>query len=840
MTRIRVRHSLASSLLLATGALVVSDALLSARPLTAQSDETLAVPGLEQPVEILRDRWGINHIYAETQADLFFAQGYAAARDRLFQFEVWRRQATGTVAEILGPREMERDRGTRLFQFRGDMEAEMRHYHPDGVEIITSYVRGVNAYIEETERDPDLLPMEFELLGITPGRWTPEVVISRHQGLLGNIGQELGYGRAVHAIGADRVRELNHFHPTRPGQPQLELDPAIDGALLSDDILAVYNAFRRPVQFRPEDIQDPRFRNGAPDDAEDAFERLAMAANQEWDALQHEDRESIGSNNWIVDGTQTITGFPMMANDPHRTQASPSLRYWVHLVGPGWNVIGGGEPEIPGVSIGHNGYGAWGLTVFSTDGEDLYVYETNPANREEYRYQGRWEAMRVIVDTIPVKGRAPEIVEHRYTRHGPVVYEDEDNDVAYAVRAAWMEIGGAPYLASLRMDQAKTWEEFVEACNYSNIPGENMIWADREGNIGWQAVGIAPIRRNWSGLVPVPGDGRYEWDGYLPIKSKPSVYNPPGRFFGTANSNLTPLSYEHRDEAIGWTWSDPSRWARVNEVLGAGRRLTMQDMIALQVDYESIPARTLIPLLRHVRSADRLTEQARGMLLAWGPTGATGAFPSRYQLDAESVEAGIYVAYERAILSNVRDVLVAPGERQWVRSIGMKRALDGLVAPGGEFGDDPIAGRDALVLESLEEAVADLRSRLGTDLDGWRYGQPDYKHALIRHPLAAAVDEDTRSRLNHGPVARGGNGFTVGNTGGGNNQTSGASFRIIVDTENWDNTVGANTPGQVGDPDSPHYDDLFQLWADDRFFPVLYSRDRVESVTESRTMLQPR
>jgi len=835
------------SLLLALAAIgLVAPALHAQTPANSGvqvehvASETLMAAGLEQPVEILRDPWGINHIYAQNQADLFFAQGYAAARDRLFQFEIWRRQATGTVAEILGPRELERDRGTRLFQFRGDMTREMEHYHPDGVEIITSYVRGVNAYIEETRRRPDLLPLEFELLGITPKLWTPGVVISRHQGLLGNIGQELSNGRAVHGLGADAVRDLSYFHPAGPGQPQLDLDPAIDGALLSDDVLGVYNAFRRPIQFRPEDIVEPGARNTAGPEDGDRFEALALAALNDWTTLQEEDRESIGSNNWVVAGTRSQSGFPFMANDPHRAQSAPSLRYWVHLVAPGWDVIGGGEPEIPGVSIGHNGVGAWGLTVFSTDAEDLYVYNTNPADPNEYEYLGRWEAMRTVVDTIPVKGADPEIVQHKYTRHGPVVFENEEASVAYAVRAGWMEVGGAPYLASLRMDQAQTWEEFVEACTYSNIPGENMIWADRDGTIGWQAVGIAPIRRTWSGLVPVPGDGRYEWDGYLPIQSKPSVVNPPEGYFGTANSNLTALDHPHRDDAIGWSWSDPSRWARVNEVLGSGRKLGMMDMMSLQTDYQSIPARSLVPLLEHVQSSNRAVERARRMLLDW----ADGRTPTPpFDLRPESVEAGIYVAYERALEDQMHQAMVPEGAQELIRSVPLKRTIDWLLAPPPELGrlagGDPIAGRDALVLASLEEGVAWLRSELGNDMDGWVYGQADYKHVTIRHPLSAAVDSDTRARLDAGPLPRGGSGYTPGSTGGGNNQTSGASFRIIVDTEDWDNTVGTNTPGQSGDPDSPYYKNLFELWATDRFFPVYYSRDKVEAVAKERLMLSP-
>jgi penicillin G amidase len=241
-----------------------------------------------------------------------------------------------------------------------------------------------------------------------------------------------------------------------------------------------------------------------------------------------------------VSGKLTATGFPMMMNDPHRNQQTPSLRYWVHLVAPGWDVIGAGEPALPGISIGHNDFGAWGLTIFGTDSEDLYVYDTNPSNPLEYKYNGGWEAMTVVKESIPVKAEASVEVDLKYTRHGPVVFEDKSHHKAYAIRAAWREVGGAPYLASLRMDQAHSWEEFRDACGYSRIPAENMIWADRGGNIGYQAVGIAPLRPNWSGLLPVPGDGRYEWDGYLPIKALPQVLNPEKGFFNTSNNYLIP------------------------------------------------------------------------------------------------------------------------------------------------------------------------------------------------------------------------------------------------------------------------------------------------------------
>jgi len=793
--------------------------LLFSNCVFSQETTQVTLDGLDKPVEILKDHWGISHIYAETEHDLFFAQGYSAARDRLFQFEIWRAQATGTVAEILGSRAVDRDHGTRLFKFRGPMHEEMNHYHPRGVDIITSFVHGVNAYIDEALQDPDSLPLPFKLLDIQPKHWTEEVVISRHQGLLGNISLELSTGRAVCAIGEDKVRELRYFHPH---DPILALDPLIDcDSLLNNDILHLYNSYRRPIRFQPDDIALAQYRN-----TEEAYETIADILIEEERDLQKRSIDDIGSNNWVVSGDLTQDGWPMMINDPHRSQAVPSLRYWSHLVGPGWNVIGGGEPEIPGISIGHNEHGAWGLTVFNTDGEDLYVYETNPDNPSQYRYLGEWEEMRVISETIEVKDASPVSVELKYTRHGPVVFEDQENSLAYAIRPAWMEVGGSPYLASLRMDQATSWEEFREASNFSNIPGENMIWADRQGNIGWQAVGIAPIRRNFSGMVPVPGDGRYEWDGYLPIKAKPNEFNPDRGYIETSNSNYTKPDYPYLD-AIGFTWTDPYRWARGSEVLGSGRKFNMTDMVELQHDYLSIPARTLIPFFKDLESDDLEVEQARQMLLDWD-----------FVLDKESVEAGIYVAFERQLLDNIELLKVPEIAKSYV-SVGMKTAIDMLLAPDGDFGNDPIQGRDEFLLQTLSQGIQNLKQKLGPEFKDWVYGQEDYKHALIRHPLSPALNQELRDRLNVGPAPRGGNGFTLGNTGSGDNQTSGASFRIFVDTRDWDNTLGMNTPGQVGDPDSPLYDNLFELWANDKVFPAFYSREKIESVLFEKLDLIP-
>lgn len=796
----------------------VACTLLLGVPALAAQDraEQVHVAGLQGEVEIRRDRWGVNHIYAGNEHDLFFAQGYAAARDRLFQFEIWRRRATGTVAEILGPRELRRDIGARLHRYRGDLDAELNHYHPRGKAIVEAYVAGINAYVDYALANPATLPLEFRLLGITPGRWTPRDVISRHQALTSNVTAEVNYVRALKAIGADKLRDLVHL---QGGDPEFALDPAIDLAAFPDGVLGLYSAFRSSITFRREDIA-PTYRATAP--GEDAPIEFAAARD--------DDLHNIGSNNWVVAGALTQNGYPIMANDPHRVIEAPSLRYWVHLVAPGWNVIGGGEPVLPGVSIGHNGHGAWGLTIFGTDNEDLYVYDTNPANPDEYRYQGGWEAMRLILDTIPVRGQAPEIVALKFTRHGPVLFEDRDRQKAYALRAAWLEQGGAPYLSSLRMNQAATWEEFREATSYNHMPAENMVWADRTGTIGWQAAAITPRRPNWRGLLPVPGDGRYEWDGFQPITDLPHAVNPDRGFINTANNYLFPSDYPH-PEARHHTGADPYRAARAAEVLGSGRKFSVAETARLQNDDLSIPARALVPLLRDVPLANHASAAARDRLAGWD-----------FVLDKASVPAGIFQMFSRRVYANVRAVLIPAGVGDAVPGslIQVRTIIDRLYAPDGRFGPDPVAGRDALLARSMDETVAELTRRFGADMDGWQYGQAGFHHALIRHPLSTVVNEETRARLEVGPVPRGGDALTVSATGSADRQTSGGSFKIIVDTGAWDNSIGINTPGQGGDPDDPHYRSLFPLWAAGGYFPLAYSRERVEQVTEQVTVLVPR
>ncbi|MBT8264433.1 MAG: penicillin acylase family protein, partial [Muriicola sp.] len=502
------------------------------------------------------------------------------------------------------------------------------------------------------------------------------------------------------------------------------------------------------------------------------------------------------------------------------------LRYMAHLVAPGWNVIGGGEPEIPGISIGHNEFGAWGLTVFRTDGEDLYVYELNPENLNEYSYKGTWEPMSSITEMIPVKGKEPVQVDLKYTRHGPVTFIDSTNHKAYAVRCAWLEPGGSPYLASLRMDQATTWEEFREACNYSHIPGENMIWADKKGTIGWQAVGIAPIRKNFSGLVPVPGDGRYEWEGYLPIVDKPNEVNPNRGFIATANQNVTPENYKHWD-AIGYSWSDPYRGDRVEEVLRSSEDLTMDDMMSLQVDNLSIPARILTPLLGKLNLSG-IASEAKDKLMSWD-----------YKLMPNSIEAGIYVAFENELALLADNTFIPEEAKDIIRRIQMKKIVDWMVDPKEKLGDQPNRARDEFLVTAFNNGIKHLQKTLGSDMNKWQYGQENFKHSAMVHALGTSVADETASKLNLGPVPRGGNAYTPGSTGSNNRQSSGASFRMIVNTGDWDAAVGTNAPGQSGNPESPFYSNLFESWAKDQYFPVYYSRAKIDSVAVNTQKYYP-
>jgi len=673
-TRILILLALVLQLAIAPSSragLDTADLKARARSVLAQTSGRIKAPGLHQAVTVLRDPWGIPHIYAETQADLFFAQGFVAAQDRLWQMDLWRRQGEGKLAEILGPNAIERDRFARLLRYRGDLKAEYESYAPDARQIIEAFVRGVNFFIASNR---DRLPIEFQLTGIKPEPWTPEVCLTRMAGyvMTRNASTEVLRAQLAREFGTTLVDELIDTDPPR----KLELPAGLDLEGIDHKIIAAATAAGGPVSFS----------------------------------------QNEGSNNWVVDGTLSATGKPLLANDPHRQVTLPSLRYLVHLVGPGWNVIGAGEPTLPGVAAGHNERIGFGFTIVGIDQQDLYVEETNPANPNQYRTRGRWEMMRIEREPIKVKGKTePVEVELKFTHHGPVIYEDAARHRAYVLRWVGSEPGSAGYLASLSLDRARNWNEFLRALEHWKVPSENLVYADVDGNIGWQAVGLAPVRRGWSGLLPVPGaEGRYEWQGFLSLSDLPRAYNPSRHFIATANHNIMPPDYKRE---LGYEWAAPFRFQRIAEALSSAKnKFTIADFERLQHDEASLPARELTRWLKEAPGASAELRPYVEMLTHWDGV-----------LAKDSAAAALFEVWVTKLAPTVFKPRVP--EKAWplvASRISLVKTLETLRS------SQP-ADRSAALLKSLAAAVAEAQAKLGSDALKWRWGSlhlAPFTHAL--------------------------------------------------------------------------------------------------------------
>jgi len=770
--------------------------------------ETVRLAGLAAPAQILVDRWGVPHIYARSEDDLFFAQGFNAARDRLFQIDLWRRRGLGLLASIYGANFVEQDRAARLFLYRGDMRREWAAYGPNAQRIATRFVAGINAYIDWAGSDPARLPFEFRYFGYAPEKWAAEDVVRiRSHGLTRNLNSE--FARAAMAcrgdLKADELRAA--LSPPWTAQIPEGLDPC-----MPPEVMRVFNLATQGVLIGGRDGR----RSAAPGEL-----RLAMAEGPS---------PPEGSNAWVVAPSRSASGRPMLAADPHRAHSAPSLRYIVHLSAPGLDVIGGGEPALPGISIGHNGHIAFGLTIFAIDQEDLYVYELNPANPQEYRYQGQWEKMRTVTETVPVRGGPAQTVELSFTRHGPVTWVDRSRQRAYAVRSGWFEPGMAPYFGSIQYMLAKNFAEFQRAMAHWGAPAENQVYADVQGHIGWVTGGLAPKRPNWDGLLPVPGDGRYEWAGFWDGDELPWLLDPPGGVFVSANEQNLPAGYPYRERKLGFEWAPNSRHGRIGELLARQPKLSVEDMQRIQNDQLSVAARRLQAVLKTWTPKDARAQAAARLLGGWN-----------LQVGADSAAAALFeVWWSRHLGQAFKDAVLAPPAAALLRGADQEPLLSGLEKPEARFGANAVARRNAVLETSLLAAWADLQRLAGPDPAKWRWGA--LQHAFFAHPLANAAEEPTRNRLNIGPLPKGGGSDTVNLSTydpAGFRLFGGPSFRMVLDVGNWDNSRAVNAPGQSGDPASPHYRDLVPLWLKGEYFPLLYSRQKVEAALSRRIELLP-
>jgi penicillin amidase len=721
----------------------------------ARIDGELPMAGLERDVQVIRDRWGIPHIYAQSVDDLFAAQGYVMAQDRLWQMEIWRRTAAGRLAEILGPAAVGRDTQARLLKYRGPMdEVEWTSYHPEAKRIFTAYVKGVNAFISQHASN---LPVEFQITGLRPEPWTIEDIVLRAI-TFGDASNELRLARSVVELGAKEANRRANPDPF----DELRAPDGLDLSVITEQAAASVRGGGGPGNQLPRPEILPTYRGAA------------VQRDLWWPA---DDIKEPGSNNWVVSGAMSVTGKPVVANDPHREVSLPSLRYIVHLNAPGWNVIGSGEPPFVGVAIGHNERLAWGLTIVGTDQHDVFVEELNPANANEVRYNGRWEPLRVVREEIRVKGQSAQTVELKFSRHGPIFHVDTVRQRAYALKSALHEPGTAPYLGGLRLAQARTCREFQGEAMYWKAPSENLICGDVDGNISWQASALTPARKGWVGRLPVPGTGQYEWTGYR--KDLPRELNPARGFIATANHNIQPKGYE---PPLMFKDADTrfQRITRLMQVLTPGKKLSLEDHQRLQHDAFSLQAAADRPLFQGWTSTNANVERARAAIAAWDHIYAR-----------DSAAGAIY--------------------QTW-RTVADRRALDEATPPGT---------RQPLIEAGLQKAVDRLTSEQGPDARLWRWGRMHTR--AFRHPVSDAFNLPT--------VERAGGAGTVA--------ADGATYREIMDVSDWDRSLVVNVPGQSGQPESPFYGNLLQTWADNQYFALAYSRKAVEEKAAHRLTLKP-
>jgi penicillin amidase len=752
------------------------------------------VPGLEGQAEIRVDPWGICHIRAESRRDAFFVQGFNAARDRLWQIDTWRKRGLGRMAADFGPGFLAQDRAARLFLYRGDMDAEWAAYGtPHARSITEAFTAGINAWIALTEADPSLLSPEFAAMDTKPERWDPEDVVRiRSHGLVRNVLSEVARARVAALSGLETDLARRSIEPAH----DIVLPDGFDPACVPDDVLDVFRLATASPDFSPA--------------------RQAATLDEAWRWSKVSDQGDVylqGSNNWTISGSRTDTGRPILASDPHRAHALPSLRCLVHLTAPGLDVIGASEPSQPGISIGHNGHSAFSLTIFPMDQEDLCVYRLNPDNPLEYRYGEGWEAMTTLTETIAVRGCPDQSVTLHFTRHGPVVHSSATT--AFAIRSVWTEPGTSAYFASLGYMDATSVAAFQEALAHWRSPSVNQVYADVTGDIAWFAAGASPIRPNWDGLLPVPGDGRYEWQGFQPFENLPSEINPAKGYFATANEMNMPEGYPAEERQLGYEWAERSRTTRIHEVLDGQNRHTLAQSLALQTDDLSIPARRLGRLIT------ALPGPAAAMLRDWD-----------HHLDRESAAAALQEVWWSKHLKQALLDLAAPDPVTRALLVpGDVETLLGML----EHPDARLPDRDALLARTLDAAWADCTARMGEDPAQWQWGR--LHHGAFPHPLGRVTGLTGVDRL-----PKGGSGSTPMAATyrlSDFKVTHGASFRMVVDVGNWDASRCINAPGQSGDPRSPHYADLAPLWAAGEYVPMLYSRTAVEANTQTRITLQP-
>jgi len=771
-------------------------------------DGTVEVEGLQAEVTVMRDAWGIPHIYASTTHDLFFAQGYVHAQDRFWQMEFWRRIGSGRLSEVLGESALEQDRFIRTVGWHRAAQRDLEVMEEETRAALEDYAAGVNAYIANHQ---GRLGLEFTVLGLTGTRfeiepWTPLDSVSWTKvmawNLSGNREAELVRAHIADHLGTPAIDEL--VPPYSKEYPVIVSDPPPAAALRSVP--------------------------------EVALETFAMG-----------DGEHLGSNNWVIAGERTESGMPLLANDPHLGIQMPSIWYEIGLhcepVGPDcpYNVVGASFASSLGVIIGHNDQIAWGVTNLGPDVQDLFIEKINPEHPNQYEFQGEWRDMEIVREEIRVAGREEAVVvDVRLTHHGPII-----NDVAGGTEEAWA-FGWQPLALSwtalqpgtsvksiLLLDRADDWEAFREALSYWDVPSQNFVYADREGNIGYQAPGRIPIRAAGDGTRPVPGwTGEYEWVDTIPFDALPRSFNPPEGYIVTANNAVVDSDYPY---LITQDWAPGYRACRICELIESDSSLSIDDVRAIQADCASVWAREVVPYVTALSPDQPQLAEAVDLLRAWDGRATW-----------ESAGAALFEVFRLHLIdATVADEL---GEDLLAdaRASVMNALLNLLPDQASVWFDDVTTPetetRDDILLQALQEALTDLTDLQGSNMEKWRWGDL-HTASFENQSLGQCGIGLVESLFNRGPFPVDG---TLATVNQGDYSMSDpyavrtiASYRQIIDLDDLTRSVSMHTTGQSGHPFHRHYDDMIGSWRDVEYHPMLWESEAVQADVEAVLVLTP-
>lgn len=762
-----------------------------------QIEGNLTLQGVHSPVEILRDHWGIPHIYAQNQPDLFYAQGFVHAQDRLFQMELNRRTAAGRLSELFGELSLDTDRTIRTFGFNRLGKADLSNACDEIHTVMQAYAAGVNAFLEHPDTK---LPVEFTLLNHKPEPWTPEdsMVFSRLMiwRLSHGLQPEIIRAELIEKVGPEHSAELEiHYPETNP----VTLPNGIQfNALDSEGLL--------------HKAQDPFLPRGQ------------------------------GSNGWVVNPARSETGHAVLCNDMHLNMSLPALWYEVHLNAPGYHCSGACLPGLPMVMVGHNERIAWGMTLAFTDVEDLFVEQFEGGDTPHYLFKGELLEAQVVEEPIRVKGYPDPLVEKIVITHHGAVISDVVGYPQQRVAVQSMALRPLPAIEGwYRLNMAAGWNDFVEAVRLIDAPQLNVVYADVEDNIGYWVTGKVPIRAKGDGRIPVPGwSGEFEWVGEVPFEEMPHALNPAEGFLINCNNKNEPEDFPYY---LGNDYMNGYRAKRLQALITDHPVLTMQDHQDYQMDFGCVPGMEFVTSLEGHQDADLDVSLALKLLREWDG-----------KLTADSIGGSVYRISRYIMVRNILEPVLGSEFTQRVMGVGFHPLLAG----SNEFyGQDTVTllrllndptswwiqnagGRQNLINKSLKEAINWLRQYAGHDTLDWAWGR--INQISFEHPMS--LQKPFEQVFDRGPYPIGGDTDTpcqIAKHGIAVNMNSmvGPSFRQIVDMGDLTKSIAMYAPGQSGQLASPYYDNLIEPWLAGEYHPMLWTREQVDAEAKSRLLLNP-